>query len=114
MDWIIDMNVNEDNNNFKTTFWDDFTIADKYGKEAIQDTYNRASKEWKHDLDYLIELVKVLNWKCWDFWQIYKDKKDEKALEISELYKQLYYELDSWAYNNLDKEQFTKYVRELD
>ena len=37
-----------------------------------------------------------------------------QILEISELYKQLYYELDSWAYDNLDKEQFTKYVRELD
>ena len=31
----------------KTTFWEDFTIADYFGKDAIQDTYNRAFKEWK-------------------------------------------------------------------
>ena len=31
----------------KTTFWMDFSIADKFGIAAIKDTYNRAFKEWK-------------------------------------------------------------------
>lgn len=29
----------------KTTFWMDFSIADRFGTEAIVDTYERAFKE---------------------------------------------------------------------
>lgn len=50
---------------FKTTFWQDFTIADAFGTEAITDTYRRAFKEWKSNYIYLTELVIVLNWKIW-------------------------------------------------
>lgn len=32
-----------------TTFWDDFSIADNFGIDAICDTYNRAFQEWKTD-----------------------------------------------------------------
>ena len=31
----------------KTTFWDDFSIADAFGMVAIKDTYRRAFNEWK-------------------------------------------------------------------
>ena len=30
-----------------TTFWDDFSIADRFGISAIKDTYKRAFEEWK-------------------------------------------------------------------
>ena len=33
----------------KTTFWEDFSIAERFGLSAIQDTFNRAFKEWKED-----------------------------------------------------------------
>lgn len=26
----------------QTTFWEDFSIADKFGKSGVQDTFNRA------------------------------------------------------------------------
>ena len=45
----------------KTTFWMDFSIADRFGANAIKDTYNRAFKEWKTNYIYLTELVIVLN-----------------------------------------------------
>ena len=32
-----------------TTFFEDFSIADNFGVDAIKDTYNRAFNEWKHD-----------------------------------------------------------------
>lgn len=48
-----------------TTFWDDFSIADNFGIDAVCDTYNRAFQEWKTDYKYLTELVMVLNWKIW-------------------------------------------------
>lgn len=49
----------------KTTFWDDFFIAEHFGEKAIRDTYRRAVKEWKTDKVYMTELVMVLNWKIW-------------------------------------------------
>lgn len=49
----------------KTTFWDDFDIADRFGLEAIRDTYKRARAEWKNDRFYGTELSMVLNYKCW-------------------------------------------------
>lgn len=32
-----------------TTFWEDFSIADKYGIAGVKDTYKRAFNEWKDD-----------------------------------------------------------------
>ena len=54
---------------FKTTFWDDFSVADKFGVGAIEETFDRAFAEWKTDYIYLTELVLVLNWKMWDWHQ---------------------------------------------
>ena len=48
-----------------TTFWSDFSIADRFGARAIKDTYERAFNEWKDNYQYLTELVMVLNWKIW-------------------------------------------------
>ena len=44
-----------------TTFWDDFTIAEAFGGNAVRDTFNRAFDEWKGNYKYLTELVMVLN-----------------------------------------------------
>lgn len=51
----------------QTTFWDDFMIAEKFGVDAVRDTYNRAMKAWKKNYIYLTELVMVLNWNIW-YW----------------------------------------------
>ncbi len=31
----------------QTTFWEDFTVTEMFGEEAIRDTYKRAKAEWK-------------------------------------------------------------------
>lgn len=64
---IIEMWNVEELNGYKpiTTFWMDFSIADKFGHKAVQDTYNRAFRDWKNDYKYLTELVMVLNHKAW-------------------------------------------------
>lgn len=36
-----------------TTFWQDFSIADKFGNKAIADTFRRAKSEWKDNYKYL-------------------------------------------------------------
>ena len=42
--------MKENGNEVKTTFWEDFSIAERFGVSAIQDTFNRAFKEWKRRL----------------------------------------------------------------
>ena len=48
----------------QTTFWNDFSIADRFGIEAINDTYKRAFSEWKDNYKYLTELILVLFLQC--------------------------------------------------
>ena len=47
----------------KTTFWEDFSIADRFGIAAVKDTYRRAKKEWGSNAEYWTELSMVLNHK---------------------------------------------------
>lgn len=74
----------------KTTFWQDFSIADRFGIAAIKDTFNRAFKEWREDVEYAAELVIVLNHKIW---QHYEGGDMKKA----ELYNELWAKTDSWC-----------------
>ena len=76
-----------------TTFWNDFSIADMFGIDAIKDTYNRAFEEWKTDVKYLTELVMVLNHKIW-YWY-------EKNDTYSSLYNDIWQEADQWCADNL-------------
>lgn len=77
----------------QTTFWQDFTIADAFGIDAVKDTYNRAFEEWKTDHVYLTELVMVLNWKIWQHY--------EHNDELAKLYNDLWAAAESWAVENL-------------
>lgn len=78
----------------QTTFWQDFTVADRFGASAVNDTYKRAFKEWKNNHIYLTELVMVLNWKLWEHYR-------KNNTQIAELYDKLWRECDTYAYNNL-------------
>lgn len=80
----------------QTTFWQDFTIADAFGIEAIKDTFNRAFKEWKNNYIYLTELVIVLNHKIWQHYEN-GGQTDKKAI----LYNDLWGQADSYATENL-------------
>ena len=90
----------------QTTFWDDFSIADAFGLEAIQDTYNRAFGEWKTNHIYLTELVMVLNWKIWQWYE----KDDAKCT----LYNKLWSEADEWACENLQGEELNYFYETTD
>ena len=89
-----------------TTFYMDFSIADKFGLQAIQDTYNRAFEGWKSDYKYITELAMVLNWKCWRWYEV----KDD----YSRLYTELFHKLDEWIFNNLQGEELDYYIRITD
>ena len=89
-----------------TTFWEDFTIAEKFGVDAIQDTYNRAFNEWKTDYKYLTELVLVLNLKLWYYY--------EKNTDYALLYDKLWKECDSYGINNLKGDELDYFLSTLD
>lgn len=90
----------------KTTFWEDFSIADGFGLEAIQDTYNRAFRAWADDYIYITELVMVLNHKIWQHHQ--------NNSSYARLYQSLWEEADIYASEHLEGEELAYYYRTLD
>lgn len=90
----------------KTTFWMDFSIADKFGAKAVRDTYNRAVAGWRDNIVYLTELVMVLNHKIWQHYQ-----HDE---ELAREYDELWRGLDMWCNENLTGEDAEYYYQTTD
>ena len=90
----------------KTTFWMDFSIADKFGESAIRDTYRRAFKAWKNNVEYLTELVMVLNHKIW-YWY-------EKNKRYAEVYDDLWSKCAEYAETHLTGEDMDYYFAVTD
>ena len=61
--------MQENGYELQTTFWEDFSIADRFGLAAVLDTFNRAFREWKGDYKFLTELTLVLNHKIWQYYE---------------------------------------------
>jgi len=97
--WLLDYEC-------KTTFWNDFSIAERFGAEAIKDTYRRARAEWERDRVYGTELSMVLNNKCW-YWY-------EKNNVFSRLYAELWEEYHGWVLDNWKGEDLGYYLRITD
>ncbi len=91
----------------QTTFWQDFTIADAFGINAVKDTYRRASDAWKNDKVYMTELVMVLNWKSW----VHYERGNNK---LSEVYADLYYKARELAFNTLKGDDLKYFIRTTD
>ena len=53
-------------------FMQDFPIADRFGEKAVRDTYNRAFKEWKDNVEYYASFVMTLNHQIWNHYQTNK------------------------------------------
>ena len=104
----MDNEVYQNGYEFKTTFWRDFTIADAYGIEAVEDTFKRAFKEWKDNYIYLTELVLVLNWKIWQHWE------KNGYCDIAETYNRLWIEAQNYGYATLKGDELDYFIRTLD
>ena len=89
-----------------TTFYEDFSIADKFGVSAIKDTYKRAMESWKNDYKYLTELVMMLNWKIWEHYET-----NEK---YGEVYNELWEKADIYAQTHLKDEELAYFYRITD
>ena len=91
----------------KTTFYMDFSIADKFGVYAVKDTYKRAFKMWQNDVEYLAELVLVLNWKIWEH-----NSSGNEMLET--VYTDLYRKAADWCLENLKGDDLQYYYNVTD
>ncbi len=103
----------------KTTFWDDFSIADLYGPAAIVDTYRRAFKEWKDDVVYLTELSLVLNHKmfAWHNAAVAHGETDDHKgplMRLRDLYSNIWQKVHDWACDNLKDDDYAYYFRVTD
>ena len=94
------------NYEYKTTFWMDFSIADRFGISAIKDTFDRAFEDWKNNYEYLTELVMVLNHKIWQWY----DKNDN----VAKLYNELWLKAQQYGYDTLEGDELDYFWRTLD
>lgn len=92
--------------NCVTTFWEDFSIADRFGIEAVRNTFKRAFEEWKNDVKYVTELVMVLNHKIWQWYAT-----DEPMARV---YNDLWLQADTWCQQHLEGNDLAYYYRTLD
>jgi len=91
----------------ETTFDMDFAIADRFGVNAVKDTYKMAFGEWKNDARYLTELVMVLNHRCWLWYE-------KGRMALSKVYSDLFYKAQSYAYNHLKGEELKFFLEVTD
>ena len=91
---------------FKTTFWEEFSIAETYGSAGIQEHYDIAFAQWKDNLLYLTELVLVLNLKMFMWFQV-----DDA---IGQTYERLWMYADAYALETLKGEDLHYYLSTLD
>ena len=91
----------------KTTFYQDFSIAEMFGAKAIKDTYKRAFREWKTNTEYITEFVMVLNWKMWSHYEHGNE-------QLSRLYQELWEQADRWCLDHLKGDDLTYFIRTTD
>lgn len=99
--------MNEYGYETKTTFYQDFTIADAFGEMAILDTFERAFNDWKTNIVFLTELSIVLNHKIWEH---YHKKNDN----ITQLYDRLWKKTDQYCMETLKGADLDYYVKVTD
>lgn len=87
-----------------TTYFDDFSIAERFGKSAIRDTFKRAMLNT--DYKMMTELCLVLNHKIWFNY----GRNDE----LAELYNELWMKCDNWCCHHLKGEELKYFYRITD
>ena len=91
----------------QTTFVEDFMIADAFGVDAIQDTFDRAFDEWKDNYVYLTELVIALNWGLWRTYE-------KGNMQAAKLYDKLWRKADKYAQTHLKGEELSFFYSTTD
>lgn len=96
-----------------TTFWQDFSIADKFGEKAVEDTFKRAFNEWRTDYKYLTELVMVLNHKIWQHFR-QNEPNESRSNRLAKVYNDLWQKAQNYGYDHLKGEKLNYFYNTLD
>ena len=88
-----------------TTYWEDMSIAERFGKSAMVDTVDRAIK-FDGDYKSLTELCLVLNHKIWFNY--------EKNRPLAEIYNKLWEKVDNYLVNKLKGDELRYFYRVTD
>lgn len=91
---------------FGTTFWEEFCISENYGPEGIKEYYGIVFERFKDNLQFLTELVLVLNLKT-NSWYMVND-------ELVETYDALWKKTDDYAMTHLKEDELHYYLSTLD
>ena len=89
-----------------TTFFSDFGIAERFGRNAILNTYKIALEYAETDYRILTELVMVLNWKIWEHY--------ETNEELATLYNDLWLKADAYATSHLKGDELRYFYNTTD
>ncbi len=89
-----------------TTFYSDFSIADKFGESAVRDTYRRARAEWGDNIKYWTELVVALNHKIWQHY--------ETNEPLARVYNELWQSADAETYEKFKGDDIKYYYKQTD
>lgn len=90
----------------KTTFFADLSIAEWFGTNAVDDTYNRVMKSWGDDLEFMCEWVIALNQKIW--------QHHESNPELGRSYDELWRKADEYCMNHFKGDDLTAYLKYVD
>lgn len=91
----------------KTTYYEDFSIADAFGIAAVKDTYKSAMKTADFmGYEYLTELVMALNWKIWEHY--------EHNEPLARVYNDLWEKASEHAVKTLKGDELQYYFRTID
>lgn len=89
-----------------TTLYMDFSIADKFGKNAILSTFNVTKADYKGRYKYQTELAMVLNWKLWEHYG--------NDNELAQIYNKLFVTYNDYLLDNLKGEELSYYIQTTD
>ena len=89
-----------------TTFFEDFAIAEVFGLDAVEDTFDNAFNNWKLDYVYMTELAIVMSNNS--------IAKYDDNRELAFLYAHLFHKVDNYCLNNFKNDALDFYLRITD
>ena len=91
---------------FESTFWEEFSIAENYGRDAVKKHYDLVFSQWKDNIKFLTELVLVLNLKLFIWFKVDDD--------LGKMYENLYVDADAYALCTFEGDDLHYYLHTLD
>lgn len=90
----------------KTTFFNDLSIAECFGVNAIRQTYNKVIRDWGNDIIYMTEFTMCLNHKIWQLYEV-----DEPTAQV---YDELWRKACEFVTSHFKGEDLSYYYRVTD